>query len=87
MPVNNSPVTDVTSPDITCNVNPTPATTTVPVAAGDMVGFDLDNTLYHQGPAAIYLGQYSCQSVYANFTQRRLTHLCGRRSSFWINGR
>ncbi|KAF8917395.1 glycoside hydrolase family 61 protein [Mucidula mucida] len=55
-PVNNSPVTDVESPDITCNVNPSPATETVSVAAGSMVGFLLDNTLYHQGPAAIYLG-------------------------------
>ncbi|KAF9017016.1 glycoside hydrolase family 61 protein [Hymenopellis radicata] len=55
-PVSNSPVTDVTSPGITCNVNPSPATATVSVAAGSMVGFLLDNTLYHQGPAAIYLG-------------------------------
>ncbi|EJD06723.1 glycoside hydrolase family 61 protein [Fomitiporia mediterranea MF3/22] len=61
-PVNNSPVTDVTSPDITCNVNPTPATETVDVPAGSTIGFELDNTVYHQiifyyGPAAIYLGQ------------------------------
>lgn len=57
LPVNNSPVTDVTSPDITCNVDPGAATDTVSVAAGSTVGFILDNTLYHQGPAAIYLGQ------------------------------
>ncbi|EIM85185.1 uncharacterized protein STEHIDRAFT_99488 [Stereum hirsutum FP-91666 SS1] len=67
MPVNNSPVTDVTSPDITCNVNPTPATTTVPVAAGAMVGFDLDNTLYHQGPSAIYLGEVPSGSTAAEW--------------------
>ncbi|KAF9025810.1 glycoside hydrolase family 61 protein [Hymenopellis radicata] len=55
-PGNNSPVTDVESPDITCNVNPSAATETVSVAAGSRIGFLLDNTLYHQGPAAIYLG-------------------------------
>ena len=54
-PVSNSPVTSVTSPDITCNIN-TPATDTVSVAAGSTIGFELDNTVYHQGPAAIYLG-------------------------------
>ncbi|KJA26528.1 lytic polysaccharide monooxygenase [Hypholoma sublateritium FD-334 SS-4] len=54
-PINNSPVTSVTSPDITCNIN-TPATDTVSVAAGSTIGFELDNTVYHQGPAAIYLG-------------------------------
>ncbi|KAF9025456.1 glycoside hydrolase family 61 protein [Hymenopellis radicata] len=57
MPVNNSPVQDVTSKDITCNANPGVATQTVSVAAGSMVGFRLDNTLYHEGPAAIYLGK------------------------------
>ncbi|KAL1679263.1 glycoside hydrolase family 61 protein [Schizophyllum commune] len=56
-PVNNSPVTDVTSADITCNVSPGAASETVTVAAGSTVGFKLDNTIYHQGPAAIYLGQ------------------------------
>ncbi|KAF7421201.1 hypothetical protein PC9H_011721 [Pleurotus ostreatus] len=56
-PVNNSPVQDVTSPDITCNANPSPASETVSVAAGSTLGFNLDNTLYHQGPAAIYLGK------------------------------
>ncbi|KAJ3571318.1 hypothetical protein NP233_g3831 [Leucocoprinus birnbaumii] len=55
-PQNNSPVTDVTSNDIRCNVNPSPATETVDVAAGSTIGFKLDNTIYHQGPAAIYLG-------------------------------
>ncbi|ESK86500.1 glycoside hydrolase family 61 protein [Moniliophthora roreri MCA 2997] len=56
-PQNNSPVQDVTSPDITCNANPAPATETVEVPAGSDITFKLDNTLYHQGPAAIYLGQ------------------------------
>ncbi|KAF8963277.1 glycoside hydrolase family 61 protein [Flammula alnicola] len=57
LPVNNSPVTDVTSDDIRCNVNPGAATQTVSVAPGSTIGFMLDNTLYHQGPAAIYLGK------------------------------
>ncbi|KAG6915240.1 hypothetical protein DXG01_012572 [Tephrocybe rancida] len=56
-PINNSPVTDITSSDARCNVSPSPATATVSVAAGSTVGFRLDNTLYHQGPAAIYLGK------------------------------
>ncbi|GLB44351.1 putative glycoside hydrolase family 61 protein [Lyophyllum shimeji] len=56
-PLNNSPVTSVTSNDIRCNVSPTPATETVTVAAGSTIGFQLDNTIYHQGPAAIYLGK------------------------------
>ncbi|KAF9258013.1 hypothetical protein L218DRAFT_1005542 [Marasmius fiardii PR-910] len=57
LPTTNSPVQDVTSKDITCNVSPQPATETVSVAAGGKVGFKLDNTIYHQGPAAIYLGK------------------------------
>ncbi|KAG6897627.1 hypothetical protein C0992_012856 [Termitomyces sp. T32_za158] len=56
-PLTNNPVTDVTSNDIRCNVNPTPATETATVAAGSTIGFQLDNTLYHLGPAAIYLGK------------------------------
>ncbi|KAG5651058.1 hypothetical protein H0H81_010040 [Sphagnurus paluster] len=56
-PVNNSPVQDITTKDARCNVNPTAATTTVSVAAGSKIGFVLDNSLYHLGPAAIYLGK------------------------------
>ncbi|KAK7046141.1 hypothetical protein VNI00_007144 [Paramarasmius palmivorus] len=56
-PPNNSPVQDVTSADITCNVSPAAATETVEVPAGSDITFQLDNTLYHQGPAAVYLGQ------------------------------
>jgi hypothetical protein len=57
MPLSNSPVESVTSNDILCNVSPTPATETVDVAPGATIGFKLDNTLYHLGPAAIYLGK------------------------------
>ncbi|KIY65638.1 lytic polysaccharide monooxygenase [Cylindrobasidium torrendii FP15055 ss-10] len=56
-PINNSPVEDVTSNNIRCNVSPGAATETVSVAAGSSIGFILDNTIYHQGPAAIYLGK------------------------------
>lgn len=52
-PVNNSPVTSVTAPGITCNT-PTAASTTTLVTAGSTVGFKLDDTLYHEGPAALY---------------------------------
>ncbi|KAF5353531.1 hypothetical protein D9756_007834 [Leucocoprinus leucothites] len=58
-PQNNSPVTDVTSNDIRCNVSPSAASEVVDVAAGSTIGFKLDNTIYHQGPAAIYLGSAS----------------------------
>jgi len=34
-----------------------PATETVHVAAGATIGFKPDNTLYHPGPAAIYIGK------------------------------
>ncbi|KAL5485946.1 hypothetical protein ACEPAI_6990 [Sanghuangporus weigelae] len=54
-PINNSPVVDVTSNDITCNGTSSPATSTVTVVAGSTIGLILDNTIYHQGPAAIYL--------------------------------
>ncbi|KAF8055220.1 glycoside hydrolase family 61 protein [Lyophyllum atratum] len=56
-PVNNSPVTSVTSNDVRCNTNPGAASQTVSVASGSSIGFKLDNTLYHSGPAAIYLGK------------------------------
>ena len=59
MPLSNSPIISVTSPDIICNVNPTPATETVEVVAVATIGFKLDNTLYHPGPAAIYPGKAS----------------------------
>ncbi|PPQ83164.1 hypothetical protein CVT25_005411 [Psilocybe cyanescens] len=56
-PINNSPVTSVTSGDVRCNVSPGSASQTVSVSAGSTIGFKLDNTVYHQGPAAIYLGK------------------------------
>jgi len=55
-PINNSPVISASSSTLSCNVN-TAATATVSVAAGSTIGFKLDNTIYHLGPAAIYLGK------------------------------
>ncbi|RDB18323.1 putative endo-beta-1,4-glucanase D [Hypsizygus marmoreus] len=56
-PINNSPVESATSANLRCNVSPGAATATVSVASGSTIGFQLDNTLYHSGPAAIYLGK------------------------------
>jgi hypothetical protein len=56
-PQNNMPIKPVTSTDMRCNVNPFPASETVSVAAGSTIGFRLDGTVYHPGPAAIYLGK------------------------------
>ncbi|KAJ3562677.1 hypothetical protein NP233_g9429 [Leucocoprinus birnbaumii] len=56
-PVSNSPVESVTSNNVRCNANPSPASAVVDVAPGATVGFKLDNTLYHTGPATIYLGK------------------------------
>ncbi|PVH76227.1 lytic polysaccharide monooxygenase [Cadophora sp. DSE1049] len=54
----NSPVTDVTSNDIRCNVLAPQAgatTKTYTVAAGSTVGFQMDQPAYHPGPALAYL--------------------------------
>ncbi|KAH7091899.1 glycosyl hydrolase family 61-domain-containing protein [Auriculariales sp. MPI-PUGE-AT-0066] len=56
LPGTNSPVTTVGA-DTVCNIVAVNATTTTSVAAGSTIGFLLDNTLYHLGPSAIYLGQ------------------------------
>ncbi|KAF8663648.1 hypothetical protein AX16_000890 [Volvariella volvacea WC 439] len=56
-PPNNSPVESATSNNLRCNVNPAAASQTVSVAPGSTIGFILDNTVYHAGPAAIYLGK------------------------------
>jgi len=56
-PANNSPVENVGSGSMTCGNNPGSASATLTVAAGGSLTWRLDNTLYHSGPAAIYLGQ------------------------------
>ncbi|KAG6852866.1 hypothetical protein C0991_008475, partial [Blastosporella zonata] len=56
-PQNNSPVKPVTSLDMRCNTNPTPASATVTVNAGDTVGFTMSAAIFHEGPLSIYLGK------------------------------
>ncbi|KAF9473922.1 hypothetical protein BDN70DRAFT_885380 [Pholiota conissans] len=51
------PMHDITSSDVVCNVNPSPASETVSVAAGSTLGFQLSTAMYHQGPVSIYLGK------------------------------
>ncbi|KAG6913976.1 hypothetical protein DXG01_003198 [Tephrocybe rancida] len=54
---NNSPIKPVTSLDMRCNTNPSAATDTVTVSAGDTIGFRLSAAIFHEGPASIYLGK------------------------------
>jgi len=42
---------------MTCGNNPGSASTTLNIAAGGSITWRLDNTLYHSGPASIYLGK------------------------------
>lgn len=56
-PQDNSPIHDITSAGMTCNVNPGSAGETVSVATGDTIGFQLDTAMYHEGPVSIYLGK------------------------------
>ncbi|KAF1997111.1 lytic polysaccharide monooxygenase [Amniculicola lignicola CBS 123094] len=56
---NNSPVTDLASNDLRCNVGggTSGGTTTVSVAAGSSVTFTADIAVYHQGPVSFYLSK------------------------------
>ncbi|KAK0643767.1 hypothetical protein B0T16DRAFT_459874 [Cercophora newfieldiana] len=52
----NSPVTDLSSKDLRCNVGASGANTqTVSVRAGDSFTFTLDTPVYHQGPVSLYM--------------------------------
>ncbi|KAI0177938.1 fungal cellulose binding domain-containing protein [Pestalotiopsis sp. NC0098] len=54
----NSPVTDLTSNDLRCNVGANgTGTDTVAVNAGDAFTFTLDTAVYHQGPVSIYMSK------------------------------
>ncbi|CUA68998.1 hypothetical protein RSOLAG22IIIB_08250 [Rhizoctonia solani] len=55
----NSPVEDVSSTNMRCNVGGASGTgtTTTTFRAGSTVGFALDNTIFHPGPLAIYMGK------------------------------
>lgn len=52
---NNSPVTDLKSTDLRCNVGggSGAATSTVTVAAGSSLTFTADIAVYHQGPVSL----------------------------------
>lgn len=50
----NSPVTDLSSNDLRCNVGASGASTqTLDVRAGDSFTFHLDTPVYHQGPVSM----------------------------------
>ena len=54
----NSPVTDLKSNDLRCNVGASTGggnTTTVSIAAGSSVTFTADTAVYHQGPISFYM--------------------------------
>ncbi|KAI6088328.1 glycoside hydrolase family 61 protein [Hypoxylon rubiginosum] len=54
----NSPVTDLTSNDLRCNVGADGASTeTTEVTAGSDFTFTLDTPVYHQGPISIYMSK------------------------------
>ncbi|KAF5319103.1 hypothetical protein D9611_014111 [Ephemerocybe angulata] len=56
-----TPLMDVTSPDIICNTDTTPANTTATIPAGSKVGFKLNPNhqpmITHPGPAAFYMAR------------------------------
>ena len=56
---NNSPVTDLTSDDLRCNVGGETggSTQTVTVAAGSTHTFTADIAVYHQGPVSFYMSK------------------------------
>ncbi|KAI0171050.1 glycosyl hydrolase family 61-domain-containing protein [Pestalotiopsis sp. NC0098] len=56
---NNSPVLDLASNDLRCNVGGATGanTSTVEVAAGSPFTFTLDQAVYHQGPVSLYMSK------------------------------
>jgi len=55
---NNSPVTDLTSNDLRCNVGASGNDTqTVSVKAGSSVAFTSDVAVYHDGPLSVYMAK------------------------------
>ncbi|KAI0399545.1 glycoside hydrolase family 61 protein [Xylaria palmicola] len=55
----NSPVTDLSSNDLRCNVGGATGgnTSTVALNAGDQFTFSLDQAVYHQGPVSLYMSK------------------------------
>ncbi|KAM0809144.1 putative Endo-beta-1,4-glucanase D [Seiridium cardinale] len=56
---NNSPVTDLASNDLRCNVGGATggSTSTIEVTAGSPFTFTLDQAVYHQGPVSLYMSK------------------------------
>ena len=53
-----APVTDVTSPDMTCYDTQEPGTaTTIDVTAGQQMGIMSDGTIYHPGVVNVYMAK------------------------------
>lgn len=60
IPLTYDPIFDITSTDARCNVNNGPASLTLTAEAGSDVAFGIGEKnfyIYHQGPAAMYLGR------------------------------
>ncbi|KAI0812031.1 glycoside hydrolase family 61 protein [Xylaria sp. FL0064] len=55
----NSPVTDLSSNDLRCNVGGATggSTSTLALNAGDAFTFSLDQAVYHQGPVSLYMSK------------------------------
>ncbi|KAI3326243.1 lytic polysaccharide monooxygenase [Xylariaceae sp. AK1471] len=55
----NSPVTDLSSNDLRCNVGGATggSTSTLAMNAGDSFTFSLDQAVYHQGPVSLYMSK------------------------------
>ncbi|KAI1845098.1 hypothetical protein JX265_002816 [Neoarthrinium moseri] len=55
----NSPVTDLSSNDLRCNVGGATGgnTSTIEIAAGSPFTFSLDTAVYHQGPISVYMSK------------------------------
>ncbi|KAI0974094.1 glycoside hydrolase family 61 protein [Xylaria arbuscula] len=55
----NSPVTDLSSKDLRCNVGCATGgnTSTLALNAGDAFTFSLDQAVYHQGPVSLYMSK------------------------------
>jgi len=63
-----SPVTDVTSSDMTCYADPShPVTSTATVAAGSVVGFTVAPDVYHPGPLLFYMAKVPAGQTAASF--------------------
>ncbi|KAG8934293.1 hypothetical protein FRC03_002724 [Tulasnella sp. 419] len=63
----NSPVTDVSSRDFTCNTGSKPVAGVATVSAGSTIGFKLDQAIYHAGVINVYLGKAPSGSTAATW--------------------